>query len=449
MSGEQGAPAAAEIKPESRDSVPQELGDFFSIGGRSLLIKGGAGTGKTTLALTLLPLLNATKNFLYLSTRESPALFQRDHPWLAEALGKGKKTAAEKSLEQTGPVGFIDARLDEPTQLFERITSQLMDATSPVIVIDTLDALDDFIDAKALKTNVRVLQTWCERAGARLVVAMEDPESSVLDPLMDGVVILRQKVLENRRLRQIDLHKLYGVRISKPSHFFTLNKGWFKTFWEGLPEDLQISPGAMLVFIPQKSRTHPGYFPTGYGELDTILGGGFTAGGLTTIQLDNVVNMKIPFLLLSRILVSFPSESKVLLSPLDGLEAEFVDKYLGLLPTAAQRRVRRLENAESASLEGVGNGPVLSIVDAGSMTPKSIKAFAELARTTKGITVAVGRESKTRAPPAYAHWAGAQMRLTYTAGTMLLASEAPFSQYLGVSVVSSNGIPSLELEPMV
>ena len=35
------------------------------------------------------------------------------------------------------PPNFEDARLDEPESLFERITNELMDIKSPIIVIDT------------------------------------------------------------------------------------------------------------------------------------------------------------------------------------------------------------------------------------------------------------------------------------------------------------------------
>ena len=43
----------------------------------SLLVKGFAGTGKTTLALTILNVLGIKNNFFYISTRISPKqLFQ-------------------------------------------------------------------------------------------------------------------------------------------------------------------------------------------------------------------------------------------------------------------------------------------------------------------------------------------------------------------------------------
>jgi energy-coupling factor transporter ATP-binding protein EcfA2 len=138
-----------EIRVAGTDSaLPDELKKFFERGGSSLLIKGSAGSGKTTLALTLLRALNITENFLYVSTREAPIQFIRDNAWLAERYG-GQVSASSKKQQDADPDsalldGFVDARLDEPTQLFERITSKLMDASSPFIIIDTWDAMQDF-----------------------------------------------------------------------------------------------------------------------------------------------------------------------------------------------------------------------------------------------------------------------------------------------------------------
>ncbi len=52
--------------------MPEELMHFIQRDTYSLLIKGVAGTGKTTLALTILKTLGSKNNFFYISTRISP-----------------------------------------------------------------------------------------------------------------------------------------------------------------------------------------------------------------------------------------------------------------------------------------------------------------------------------------------------------------------------------------
>ena len=63
--------------------IPHELKEFVKNETYSLLIKGSTGTGKTTLALTILRTLD-TKNFFYISTRNSPKQLLNYYPWLSK-----------------------------------------------------------------------------------------------------------------------------------------------------------------------------------------------------------------------------------------------------------------------------------------------------------------------------------------------------------------------------
>ena len=98
---------------------------------------------------------------------------------------------------------FEDARLDEPESLFERITNQLMDIKSPIIIIDSWDAIASFMDREARLNNERVLQTWRERAGAKLIFISEQPADATLDFLVDGIIELKQSYYNNVKMRQI------------------------------------------------------------------------------------------------------------------------------------------------------------------------------------------------------------------------------------------------------
>ncbi len=405
------------------------------------MIKGGAGTGKTTLSLALISVLGAIKNFLYLSTRESPSLFIRDHPWLVKSQEQGRKGSSKRSDEHL-PTGFIDARLDEPTQLFERVTSQLMDATSPLIVIDTLDAMHDYIGSKVLRTNVRVLQTWCERAGARLIVTMEDPDSAVLDSLMDGVVVLRQKIVESRRLRQIELVKLLGSRITRPSYFFTLNEGRFRAFSEPAQDAFAIPARGSHVAGVAHGRKDPGFLSTGHGRLDAAIGGGLPLGAVSTLELGEGVDPRIGAILLADIAAASPDEGEVLLGPMGEQEEPFLDNYLKLLPEAVRGRLRRLDGGD----ERKPGGPVLAIVDGAS--DDAVAKCAVAARSTRGAAVVLIREGEKRSSLA-SRLAASRMKLYYLAGTIMLAAESPFSQFIGVDVVNSDGVPVLDMEPIV
>ena len=164
---------------------------------------------------------------------------------------------------------FEDARLDEPESLFERITNQLMDIKSPIIIIDSWDAIASFMDREARLNNERVLQTWRERAGAKLIFISEQPADTTLDFLVDGIVELKQSYYNSVKMRQIFLQKLRGTRIKRPSYLYTLEKSIFHSF----------APYRPIRFEPRRRSTaHVSKLLTGdnigsgYPMLDASLG---------------------------------------------------------------------------------------------------------------------------------------------------------------------------------
>ncbi|MBA3285496.1 MAG: AAA family ATPase, partial [Nitrosopumilus sp.] len=140
--------------------LPPELLKFVNNDTYSLLIKGKPGTGKTTLALTLMDNQNYEGNYFYISTRLSIRQLLYFYPWITKFTLNNESKHGYK---------FEDARLDEPESLFERITNQLMDVKSPIIIIDTWDTIALFMDRESRLNNERVLQIWRERSGAKLI----------------------------------------------------------------------------------------------------------------------------------------------------------------------------------------------------------------------------------------------------------------------------------------
>lgn len=63
-----------------------------------------------------------------------------------------------------------------------------MDVKAPTIVIDTWDAIGHLMDREALTSNAKVLQTWTERAHAKIIFVTEGQHDSTFDFLVDGIV---------------------------------------------------------------------------------------------------------------------------------------------------------------------------------------------------------------------------------------------------------------------
>jgi KaiC/GvpD/RAD55 family RecA-like ATPase len=278
--------------------IPDDLLQFIQRDTYSLLVKGFAGTGKTTLALTILNVLGVKNNFFYISTRLSPKQLFQYYPWLERFLHPSSVHSTNFARDRDMMSTFEDARLDEPESLFERITNQLMDIKSPIIIIDSWDAIASFMDREARLNNERVLQTWRERAGAKLIFISEQPSDTTLDFLVDGIVELRQSYYNDVKIRQIFLQKLRGTRINRPSYFYTLENSIFHSFspYKIIKYESRKKDAPNLMQAPTRDTIQ-----TGYPVLDASLGSGFPRKGMVLLELDSHVSVTIALIFLQRI----------------------------------------------------------------------------------------------------------------------------------------------------
>ncbi|MDR4491004.1 MAG: gas vesicle protein GvpD P-loop domain-containing protein [Candidatus Nitrosocosmicus sp.] len=200
--------------------LPSELLQFVKNESYSLLIKGKPGTGKTTFALTLLDNLKDDSNYFYISTRLSLKQLAFYFPWIEKFFSKDDTKSGYR---------FEDARLDEPESLFERITNQLMDVKSPVILIDTWDTIASFMDRESRLNNERVLQIWRERAGAKLIFLSEAFDLGILDSIVDGVITLENHIVDSTNSRKLTINKLRGVPVQCNTYCYSLYGGVFRS----------------------------------------------------------------------------------------------------------------------------------------------------------------------------------------------------------------------------
>jgi len=352
---------------DTRINIPTELMQFVERDTYSLLIKGKAGTGKTTLALTILRALNIKENFQYLSTRISPTQLHQYYPWLGEFFGHPRELQTPNTSEngQDAPI-FVDARLDEPSSMFERITNQLMDMRSPMIIIDSWDAVGYFMDREALMNNARVLQTWRERAKAKMIFISEEPENNTFDVLVDGIVELRQRHHDNRLVRELFLSKLRGVQINRPSYLYTLNGTMFHSFEPYSPSEFTVPTKTNTKYTKNPSQLQGRFLKSGNPSLDEAIGGGFPLKSTATINLNHNVNNKVALRFLSQIVSSFISSGSIVLCQCSEDEADYLTRY---------------SKAISQDFQG-GN-----LVFVGSNSQKKGKKQASLSETAKKLKV--------------------------------------------------------------
>jgi KaiC/GvpD/RAD55 family RecA-like ATPase len=443
---------AVQTQP-STERLPDELVEFLSRDTYSLVIKGESGTGKTILALTILKALQPLENLLYISTRTSPLQLFEYYPWIEEIFGPpGPLRDSLEKAETEGWETIVDSRLDEPSIAFERVTNVLMDKHAPVVVIDSWEALGDSLGSEALRTNLRVVETWRERAGARFIFIGESPANTAIDYMVEGVVLLKDRTAEGRRLREMVLSKLHGVHIRKPSHFFSLEGGTFRSFPEYAPDDYTFR-NPLPVKFDRPLRREKGRIPSGYAPLDLALKGGFPPKSTALVEVGEGVDAKTALVLVSKLVQDWAAGGgKVVLQRPQGVEVGFVRKYAKSFLGKEKNRLvlwSRPELGPEITKSLKRGGKVLAVVSPpaeGGAGNRVWKGTVEALQSRAELTVVLGRP---RLKWGAAGGATTRLRLLEIEGTLFVRGEVPWSPLFGVIPGMTAGNPMMQLEPVV
>ena len=295
--------------------IPDDLLQFLNNETYSLLIKGVPGSGKTALCLTILKALNIKNNFFYISTRVSPNKLFYYFKWINKYLKikySNNHNKTSKNINSLEPF-FEDARLDEPESLFERITNQLMDVRSPLIIVDSWDGIASFMDRESRLNNERVLQTWLERAGGRLILVNEGIELTTLDYLVDGIVTLKFNQFSHIPFREMNLTKLGGIDIRKNNFLYTLNNGIFKTYEPSSYYDHILDHILSLPTNKSDIQEKIIKIDTGHFSLNKDLNGGFTKKSIILLEHHPDTDIRYIILFLFNFIINCINNSNLLL----------------------------------------------------------------------------------------------------------------------------------------
>lgn len=464
-------PVNNNLLASSQIHIPSELVKFLKQDTYSLLIKGYAGTGKTTFALSMLREMKIDKNCLYMSTRVSPDQLFQYHPWLGEIFSPPSKSSPTDAPEApTDQPTIIDARLDEPSSLFERITNELMDVKAPTIILDTWEAISYFMDKDALMNNARVLQTWRERAGAKLIFISESPDDKTFDFLVDGVVELKLRHHNERRIREVFLSKLRGIRINRPSYLFSLNHGVFYSYERRNPSEFLRHAHLLIPNKKGKDATAAKeYISSGYNEFDDLLDGGLPHGCVVSIELEPNVNAKIVLAFLSKIFSNFVNNQDVLvLQSLENAGIELMERHLkskemphelvSIFKFSHNSNKDAPENITSQIQETISSlkkkfpkKRILTMISSDMIEEIKLKrelsSFLYFIKTNSTISIFVSRRTADNLPHMSQH-SDIHLRITDINGISLIQPEVPWS-HLYAMVLRHGKESYIDLDPVV
>lgn len=265
-------------------TFPKEIVKFLSSpGGHSLILRGMAGTGKTTMALQTIEELASIQQSYYMSTRVSDQSLFNQFPWLLDKVREGEILKARKKvrkkadseqqvdkillglaaikgelksekvkssrkelmklqgvIEAGGEEQFaepganegelvvsVGSMMPEIEMAYDVVDKALPERT--LVVIDSIDALAEKYGVPPSKLISSLQKDLVEGCGTNIVYVLETPDP-LLDYLGDGVIYLSLNSTTGRRIRELDILKLRGCEIRQPKYVYTLVGGKVRTF---------------------------------------------------------------------------------------------------------------------------------------------------------------------------------------------------------------------------
>lgn len=453
--------------------IPPEVYQFFTNpGGHSLIVRGNAGTGKTTFALQTLEGLSSVQRSFYHSTRVSDLSLLTQFSWLKEAEGRVARSQGDgdEAVGRSGLSGLkgikgapvevpkggeltvsIGRDMGELEGLYRRIEANLPEKS--LVVIDSIDALAEKYGLPCSKLLNTIQHDIVEVYGSNVLFVVENSDTS-LDYLGDGVVNLSRSEYNRRRLRELEILKMRGCEIQQPRYIFTLDGGRIQTFG-----NQRTVPPASRRWAPLPDNEDR--LSTGIRDLDEFLGG-LEKGSVVLIELGPGVPATVSGALEGSLVANFASQRRgVLWVPLRKASAESArGRLTAALPEEDfDRCVRIPEKSEQLSSSGpyvlpvegsaafldlkwasveyalsAAQRPFLALLGLdtmqsmyGSDVGDQLMDLLAMVRRDRGLVVVMAPPS-SGAGSRLADLATTRLRVDRVDGTVLLYGEEPFTE---------------------
>ncbi len=334
--------------------IPPEVVSFLSgKGGRSLIVKGGAGTGKTTFGLELLERVGQPNRSFYLSTRVGDEALYAQFPWLKttemrsrvldaaklfldaiQAGGKSKEAdlpeteqrkirAGREVLgsfgQERGPPTKVDRThlaallkrgpMPEVDNVYHRIERALPEKS--LLVIDSLEGVTHKYGLEMEEFVMALQKDLVEGSNTDVVMILEKPEAGGIEYLVDGLISIQREELDERRVRHLRLEKLRATNIGRARYAVTLDGGRFEAL--GVANSVGASSNSTAWRPTSDPERH---YSTGIPDFDKLLGGGLRRGSFNAFEVDVNVGIDDYYMLFTPTFLNFLSQGRGIIAVL-------------------------------------------------------------------------------------------------------------------------------------
>jgi hypothetical protein len=486
------------MEPKEKMRIPPEIFSFFMApGGHSLIVRGNAGTGKTTFALQVIEDLGTVEDGYYVSTRVSDESLLIQFPWLKDRMispfkSKTGMEAARPDRMRSGltkmkGIGGSQGGLVRK-EMSISIGKELSDVefiydmvekdrdVRRIFVIDSIDALAERYGIQPSLLITSLQKDLVEGYSQNLLYILESPEP-LLDYLGDGVVVMNRTDVDRRRVREIELLKLRGCEITRPRYLFTLRNGKIMTFnLDFTRRDASNAPWSPIADADGK-------ISSGMPDLDRLIGGGIDRGSIVLIELGQSVPLNVAetiersfvsnFIMLNRGVLWFPSRrvsaETVRAQMSEVVPKEKFEKQVRVPEVASQvelsaQFIMPVEGANAgvdlkwknvSYMLGGGEQPYLSLLGFdtlesiyGEKVMDQIMDHIGAMKKNKGVAVCVTTRS-TNSTTRLSDIASVHIKIDRVGGTTIVYGERPFTECNAVTFEADGAIARAYLTPVV
>ncbi len=244
--------------------------------GRTTLLAGGPGTGKTALAVEVLARGAARGAGGVLVSFEEPPDHLRANARTVGLDIEGQEQAGRlRVVHAEVPYGAVRTGAYDIHGLLAMLDGHLRAVKGRTLVLDALDVLMRlFGDADREREELHILHRWLRERGLTAILTAKEDRRGVrmypfLDYLADCVVLLDQRMKRQVRTRRLSVVKYRGSGFLSNEHPYALT-----------------SRGVVLLPVSSMSMERPApreRITSGVAGLDELLGGGLFRGSTVLI----------------------------------------------------------------------------------------------------------------------------------------------------------------------
>src|SRR6266540_1327373 len=397
------------VEPEVDMPLPRELELLLKRESLLVLVKGETGMGKTTAALELMARLQGDGDTVHISTRSYPDKLVFQHALFS-------KLAALPNVHFFTTLEFDPSQFVVAHNVVSGLHRLLSNMESPLVVLDSWEGIADYLPQETRMKVEQSLMAILENTRARMILVSERPQTdTTLDQLADAIIVLHQKVIEDRRVR--DLDALLGGGVPRGSTVLLEIRG--EVPFEG---QIYVPLTALLNFLATNNAVMA--FP--YSDYDPTRARLFA----TQFMPEDVYDTNMRVFTTDR--VEDPVAIKFSLNPKEDFE-KWLDTYSAY---KAQGKtiwmLMALDTVENFYGQGVMN--FLATVAARAAVNKDIQSI--LARPNLELTQKVANISQIH------------LVLTVRWGTLILYGVKPRTGFYGLQFTFDHGYPEFELIPL-